>query len=152
MTKYLFLDGGPLGLASKKPDNPKAEQCRRWINELQSAGHIVVIPEIVDYEVRREILRCKHWDWLARLDAMASSLSYLRITTEAMRRAAEFWAELRQGNMQTADSKELDCDVILAAQAVTAIQPGDVAIVATTNIGHLARFKGIEVKPWSYLA
>ena len=37
--------------------------------------------------------------------------------------------------MPTADPKALDCDVILAAQAIEVT-----GIVATDNIGHLSRF------------
>lgn len=43
--------------------------------------------------------------------------------------------------MPTADPKALDCDVILAAQAVEVT-----GIVATDNIGHLSRF--LIAKSW----
>jgi hypothetical protein len=55
----------------------------------------VIVPEIADYEVRRELLRAKKERGLARLDALASRLKYLPITTAAMRQAAVFWAEAR---------------------------------------------------------
>jgi len=41
----------------------------------------------------------------------------------------------------TCDPKELDCDVILAAQALSVN-----AIVATENIGHLVRF--VHARHW----
>jgi hypothetical protein len=40
----------------------------------------------------------------------------------------------------SASADALDADVILAACAGTIGQPGDSVIVATTNMGHLARF------------
>jgi hypothetical protein len=52
-----------------------------------------------------------------------------------MRRAAEFWAQARNLGIPTAPPEALDADVILAAQAA---RVG--AIVATENVGHLARF------------
>ena len=52
-----------------------------------------------------------------------------------MRPAAQLWADSRRRGTPTADPKELDADVILAAQAIEAD-----AIVATHNIGHIAQF------------
>ncbi|MEX2261699.1 MAG: hypothetical protein WD696_07095 [Bryobacteraceae bacterium] len=46
-----------------------------------------MIPEIADYEVRRELLRAGKEKGLGRLDA-------LPITTPVMLKAAEFWATL----------------------------------------------------------
>ena len=53
--------------------------------------------------------------------------------------------------LDTQTIEALDGDAILAAQAVTAAQPGDRVIVATTNVGHLNRFPGVEAKPWDYI-
>jgi predicted nucleic acid-binding protein len=52
-----------------------------------------------------------------------------------MLKAAELWADARRSGHPTADPKELDCDVIIAAQA---LESG--AVVATENVGHLSRF------------
>ena len=49
-----------------------------------------------DYEVRRELLRARKAEGLARLDALEEALEYLPLTSAAMRRAAELWAEARQ--------------------------------------------------------
>ena len=151
MATYIFLDCGPLSLASKRPSDPKAEACRAWIKGLQGKGFVVVIPEIADFEARRELLRLGADDWLLQLDALSSHIPYLPISTPAMRRAAEFWAEVRRGGIPTAGKEALDADAILAAQAVTAAQPGDRVIVATTNIGHLGRFPGVEPQPWDFV-
>ena len=68
------------------------------------------------------------------------------MTDEALRMAADLWATARQQGRPTADSKELDIDVILAAQALSFGAPaGDVAIV-TTNTKHLSQF--ITAKRW----
>jgi hypothetical protein len=58
-----------------------------------------------------------------------------------MLRAAELWAEARKSGMPTADPNELDCDVILAAQALEIN-----GVVATENVGHLSRF--VAAKYW----
>ena len=64
-----------------------------------------------------------------------------------MIQAAEFWAWARSQGRPTADPKELDCDVILAAQAELIKRAGDQPIIATTNVGHLALFA--DARLWS---
>jgi hypothetical protein len=56
-----------------------------------------------------------------------------------MKLAAQLWADVRNKGLPTADPKELDGDVILAAQSVRLGLPATEFIVATTNVGHLAR-------------
>jgi hypothetical protein len=58
-----------------------------------------------------------------------------------MLKATELWAEARSRGAPTAEAKELDADVILAAQAM---QVG--GSVATENVGHLNLF--VEAKNW----
>ena len=70
------------------------------------------------------------------------------ITTEALERAAEFWATLRRTGLPTAANESLDADAILAGMAVTTGQPGDSVIVATSNVRHLARFSGVDARQW----
>ena len=58
-----------------------------------------------------------------------------------MRRAAEMWAIARQQGTPTADPREIDADVILAAQAESVG-----AVVATENVGHLSLF--VDARRW----
>jgi predicted nucleic acid-binding protein len=150
VANYIFLDSGPLSLACKGQNNNKAVRCRTWIAALRAKGYLVIVPEITDYETRREFIRIPAPTWIAQLDAITAT-SLLPITRAAILKAAEFWALLRNTRMGTADPKELDCDAILAAQAITAAQLGDNVIIATDNIGHLSRFPGITAQPWEYI-
>jgi predicted nucleic acid-binding protein len=102
------------------------------------AGIRVIIPEITDYEVRRELLRSNKVKGINRLDELIELVEYLPLSTAAMRQAAVFWAQARQQGQPTAGDKTIDGDMILAAQAMT-LNVADVAI-ATTNVGHLSRF------------
>ena len=61
-----------------------------------------MIPEIADYEVRRELLRAEKRLSLARLNALKGMLSYLPITTPTILQAAEFWAAARRLGRKTA--------------------------------------------------
>ncbi|MEA2531531.1 MAG: hypothetical protein QOG89_3175 [Thermomicrobiales bacterium] len=53
--------------------------------------------------------------------------------------AAELWAVARQEGRPAADEKALDGDVILAAQTRLLAVPRNETIVATVNVGHIAR-------------
>ena len=69
------------------------------------------------------------------------------ITTTAMRRAADLWADARRGERPTAPDHALDGDVILASQAL-GLHPGEV-VVATTNPRHLRRY--VDAVRWADL-
>jgi hypothetical protein len=97
----------------------------------------VIVPEIADYELRRELLRTNGVIGLTNLDTYCKQLEYLPLTTAIMHRAAELWAQVRNIGRPTAPDHALDGDVILAAQAISLGVP---AIVATANPGHLMRF------------
>jgi hypothetical protein len=105
-----------------------------------------MVPEIADYEVRRELIRAGRPKGVARLDLLAEQLGLLPVTAEVWRRAAELWAQARREGYPTAADAALDADVILAAQAQLAAMDDVEVIVATSNIGHLGRF--VDARPW----
>src|SRR5258708_1003044 len=113
----VILDSGPLGMITNPRAGGEPLACRKWLHTLVNAGHVVVLPEIADYEVRRELLRAKKSNGLSRLDQLKTLIDYLPITTEAMLKAAELWAQARNSGHPTASNEALDADVILAAQA-----------------------------------
>ena len=134
--------------------NPRASEettrCNLWLESLLSSGVTVAIPEIADYEVRRELLRANKTVGVQRLDALKAVLDYLPITTPVMLRAAELWAEVRRQGKPTADDKSLDGDVILAAQALLAGAEADEVMIATTNVAHLALF--VDAQVWERIS
>jgi predicted nucleic acid-binding protein len=151
--RVVVLDSGPLGLACGSPSKPAVARCQAWLRALDVAGVRVVIPEIADYEVRRGLLHAGTAASLARLDGLwgpGGHLVYEPITTDVMRLAAELWADARRAGLPTAGPRSLDADAILAAQAVLACDPADTVTVATTNVGHLARF--VAARPWDQIA
>lgn len=143
MTRAVLLDSGPLGLLTAPPRRPDAQACSQWLAGLIAAGARVIVPEITDYELPRELLRAALPASIRRLDALAQATEYLPLTTAAMRKAAELWALARQLGQPTAGDNTIDADMILAAQALTL---GAAAVViATTNVGHLAPFVPAEL-------
>ena len=142
VSRAVLLDAGPLGLVTNPKHSPLSTACAVWLQGLLTSGARVIVPEIADYEVRRELLRANKQSGVAQLDALAATLEYLPLTTVAMRQAAEFWAQARRQGQPTAGDQTIDGDMILAAQAVTLGAPG---VIATTNVGHLSRFAPSEL-------
>ncbi len=135
MTDVVLLDAGPLGMVS----HPRASvDVVEWLARLVASDVHVMIPEVADYEVRRELLRVGRSRSVERLDQLRVSLGFVPITSEAMLRAAAFWADARRRGKPTAGDQSLDADVILAGQAAT-LGRGQV-VVASSNPGHIARF------------
>lgn len=145
MSLIVLLDAGPLGMITNPKSSSDTEACKNWLANLVYQGIEVVIPEIADYEVRRELLRAGKDGGLGRLDALKAMLRYAPITTAVMLKAAEFWATARRTGRQSADDASLDADMILAAQAGALVRDGDETVIATTNVRHLALFSSARM-------
>jgi hypothetical protein len=154
MARLILLDSGPLGLIVRAPSKPQVVRCITWLKTISATGASVVIPEIAQYEVRRELLRIRAVGSVRRLDHALdprSGFRHVTLSTDAMIKAAEFWAFLRQTGIPTASPDALDADAILAGQAALAGQPGDTVTIATTNLAHLSRFPGIDAQTWDQI-
>lgn len=98
MSKVVLLDAGPLGMVTHPRKNP---EIKTWLQQLLRRGVVVMVPEIADYEVRRELLRAGKRKGVARLDALKTAIGYVPLTTETMLKAAEFWAQARRQGQPT---------------------------------------------------
>ncbi len=145
MTKHIVLDSSPLGLLSNPNATAAFLAVSQWSRDCIIAGHQLYIPEVIDYELRRELLRAGKTRGIAKLDSLKSLFNYLPITTTAMLLAADLWAMARRTGIPTGDPKKLDVDVILAAQALTLSVPAGDLIVATSNVSHISRFVYAEL-------
>jgi predicted nucleic acid-binding protein len=92
----IVLESGPTGLIVHPIGSRQSKACIEWMARMILAGHSMALPEIVDYEVRREVLRKNNLRSLRRLNQIAAALDYLPIMTTVMHRAAELWAIARQ--------------------------------------------------------
>jgi len=145
MARTVLLDSGPLGRLA----HPRAEQneeAREWLAALVSAGVVVVLPEIVDYEHRRKMLHIGSAGSVRYLDELKENIAYAPLNTRVMLRAARLWADARKRGLPTAPEDRLDVDVILASQALDFAENGDQATIATTNPRHLSRF--VDARDW----
>jgi hypothetical protein len=154
MARLILLDSGPLGLIVRAPSKPQVVRCVTWLKTISATGATVVLPEIAHYEVRVELFRLRAVGsirCLKRYLDPSRGLEYLTLTTDAIIKAAEHWAFLRQSGIPTASPDALDADAILAGQAALAGRPGDTVTIATTNLAHLSRFPGIDAQIWDQI-
>lgn len=147
MSKVILLDSAPVGLITNPKATPLALQCQQWFLGLSQRSYQVVLPEIIDYEIRRELLRANKLSGIKKLDQLKLEIIYLPITTEVMLKAAQLWAEVRKKGKPTADNQALDGDVILASQALLISNYGHQVIVATSNKKHLSLF--VDARKWN---
>jgi predicted nucleic acid-binding protein len=91
----------------------------------------LLVSEVADYELRRELLRIGATRSIARLDEIGRELAYIPVTTAAWRSAARLWAVLRRNGIVTAPREALDADVLIAVQAIA-----EDAAVVTSNVRH----------------
>lgn len=145
-----LLDSGPLSLVTHPKGGEEAQEYKDWLAGILADGHMVLVPEICYYEVRRELKRAElrsgtPSEGLAKLDSFAEDAGVVPITSEAMRLAGELWAETRHRHQQGAPDPALDADMILCAQA-RLINPNDwdmaggKVVIATGNLKHLENF------------
>jgi predicted nucleic acid-binding protein len=110
----------PLSKVSHPKIDPKVQQ---WLKSLRDTNTELRIPEIADYELRRELLREGKKKSLERLDALRN-ICLIPINSETILKAAELWAWVRNQGKPTASNDSLDGDVILAAQAILQLNRG----------------------------
>ena len=139
----IILDSTPLGLLSKRAGHGEGDLCRAWVKQQVRAGARVYVPEIVVYELRRELLRLNASASLAMVEQFVrfEPDRLLVLNSSALTLAAELWAAVRRQGKPTADAAALDIDVILAAQVLTAgwdVQRD--TVVATSNAKHVGLF------------
>ena len=148
MSRIVLLDTGPLGFVTHPNDKGEIALCKQWSEKLLTAGVMVRVPQIADYELRRKLLQIKKPASIALLNRFIRSTGGLvRINGRTWKKAADLWAQSRWDNVQSGDDTAIDGDMILCAQAILLAEKGDTVEVATTNIKHLQAY--VSAKLWS---
>jgi predicted nucleic acid-binding protein len=150
VSQFVVLDSGPLGLLTHPQRSAEVVAVTEWLSGCLLSGARVIVPAIVYYELKRELLRAQKTLSVGRLDAFVNAASgrYLPLSDEALRLAAELWAQSRRQGRPTAEANALDIDVLIAAQALLFAAPSEV-VVATTNPKHLAQF--VTARHWNQI-
>jgi predicted nucleic acid-binding protein len=140
----VVFDSGPAGLVTNPKRSPETMACEVWLRSLVKQGHEIVLPEIIDYEIRRELIRARKPIGLKRLDQLKADCTFLEVDSATFLKAAEFWADARWRGQPTANVASLDIDVILAAQSWMYRNEGEFSVIATLNKKHLSQFVPAE--------
>lgn len=145
----VWLDSGIIGLIINPKKDGEAGACERWLLDLVRKGIYVVSSSLCDYEVRRNLIlenqRTGNRLSLNNLDDITNFVSFLSVTDESLKMAATLWAQSKLSGIPTANDSSLDADLIICAQwrILAAQQPGQMNIIATTNVKHLGRFANV---------
>jgi predicted nucleic acid-binding protein len=147
--QFVFLDSGPLSLLTHPHRTVAPVAIEAWLLRCLLEGRQVIVPAIVYYELRRELLRANKTLGMKRLDDFvnANPSRYLALTDRALRLASELWAQSRRTGRPTASPHALDIDVLIAAQALALGASPSELVIATTNRKHLSQF--VDARDWT---
>jgi hypothetical protein len=84
----VVLDTGPLGKMSNPKSSPENDAAAAWLQSHLDAGSRIVIPEIANYELRRELILGNKLRGLRKLDALIELVEYLPLTSDMIYEAA----------------------------------------------------------------
>jgi predicted nucleic acid-binding protein len=144
--RHIILDSSPLSLVTDNPSKiGDVKDCNQWLTDILLAGHEVYIPEICDYEVRRELIRSQRTSSITRMNTLKGVLNYIAIDTNIMLEAAKHWASTRNQGLTTAQNDAIDADVILCSQTLSLGLPPTDVVIATSNIRHISRFVACDL-------
>ncbi|MCW5776140.1 MAG: PIN domain-containing protein [Phycisphaeraceae bacterium] len=155
----LLLDTNLLIRACHPKSHPDV---RAWLQAwLERAGRLdgveLVVSAVADYEARRGYLseidrKDDERKALERLDELCALLGVQQVSADNFLDAAKMWARARRSGKSTASERDVDWDVLIAAQAKEmAAQPGAMPVVVVTkNAKHLKQH-GAEAQDWREL-
>jgi hypothetical protein len=146
----ILPDSGPLGLLThSRFTDPPAKKCNDWAASVVQSGHRLVLPRIIDYELRRELNRLGNVTSIARLDMLEDLAEMMEVDAPVLLVASHYWADARKMGVPTADRQHLDIDMILVGHASVMAQrfPSEKVVIATTNVRHLRRFA--DAREWA---
>jgi predicted nucleic acid-binding protein len=148
----LLLDTNLLMRACHPKKHPDV---RAWLQAwLDYAGRVggveIVVSVVADYELRRGYLseidrKEDERKALERLDHLCAELGVQQVSAMNFLDAAALWARARREGKSTAPERDIDWDILIAAQA-TEIP----AVVVTRNTAHLEQH-GANAKDWHEL-
>lgn len=145
----VVLDSNILGMLSTPDESASLERegelkevrhCTEWLYKLLAKGARVIIPDICDYEVRRELIRIGSSS-VKELNSLRELLDCYEVTFEVLAEAAELWAESRKISQPNKLEENIDVDCIIAAccHVLERDNPGQAVILATKNIKDFQR-------------
>jgi len=141
----VLIDSGPLGKLVNPEQHPEVKD---WLAFMKKRKILIRVPQICDYELRRELILQNFTKSIGRLDRFQQQNQFLPLSEDDFFEAAEIWAGLRKTGQPTSDDRGLDGDVILAAQAISQQQEFEQVIILTENERHIPRFQPWGIHTW----
>jgi predicted nucleic acid-binding protein len=142
----IFLDTNIIGKLSNPNGITQALECQAWFERLLVRGVYFTSSELCFYELKRSLIielnRGGTNRGIERLNDLRMFVDVLPVDRLVSDIAAEIWAVARSQGTPTADRKNLDIDIIIAAhwQLLSQQFPGREVVISTTNIKHLVLF------------
>jgi predicted nucleic acid-binding protein len=104
-------------------------------------GHTLIIPAIVDYEIRRGLLAKNYLKKLRKLEQLQQIIEIGEFNLDVWRKAAQIYAALsKQGKVI---GGKFDGDVFIAAYCIV-----NGYTLITNNKDHFERIDGLSFKNW----
>ena len=149
MIRFIVLDSGPLGLVTHPQRSAPVVAIGDWLSHCLLSEVQFIVPAIVYYKLRRELMRANKTLGVSRLDAFVNIRPdrYLPLSDVALRLAADLWAQARRAGRPTAGHDALDIDVLIAAQVLSVNTRPSEIVIATTNAKHLSQF--VAARDWT---
>ena len=147
LRRVVILDSKPLGEICNPINQEKIKPLIKFLKKSKITRRVA---EITDYELRRELTLQGLTKGISNLNKFKQRQQIVPIDSESLLLATELWAELRKEGQPTADKKNIDCDVIMVAQALQLRKQFEQIIILTIDVKDLIRFQkfGIEVWDW----
>lgn len=137
LNRVVVFDSKPLGEIC----NPiKRVQTKKLTNFIREQNLAIRVAEITDYELRRELTLQQFNKGLNNLNKFRQKQQIIPIDSESLITATQLWAEIRKTGQATADNKNIDCDVIMVAQALQLSEQFQQIIILTIDVKDLFRF------------
>ena len=111
------------------------------IDVLTNKGHTLIIPPVVDYEIRRGLLAKNYLKKLRKLELLEKFVSVGEFELEVWRKSAEIYAVLSKQGKPI--GKTFDGDVFIAAYCVI-----NGYTLITNNKQHFERVDGLNFENW----
>lgn len=146
----ILLDTNIIGKLTNPNRIPEALQCQSWFERLLVRGVYFTASELCFYELKRSLILAHNAGGTSRgiekLNELRMFVDALPVDRVVSDTAAEIWANAQSKGIPTADRKNLDIDIIIAAhwQILSQQFPGREVVISTTNIKHLALFANAQ--------
>ena len=120
------------------------EEINKQTDSITKNGHALIIPAIVDYEIRRGLLAKNYLKKLRKFEQLEQVIKVGEFDLPVWRKAAEIYAALsRQGKPV---GTNFDGDIFIAAYCII-----NGYTLITCNKDHFTRIDGLQFENWNII-